>query len=314
MERETAGRSPLQRVLLAFVRREIKRFVPAWGVFGVVLWLAFSVRRVAANVDPSTGRGALLGNFLYIEHHGAYDAAYAVHGFVSPSWHVTSPILLVPLLGLVLGYGAVASERQGGQLYTTVSLPCSSRTTILGTFLGRAVVLAVAIAIPLLVGWATMRGRFETVRTGRYLLFVATTVGYGLVWLSVAIAISATVSTRGRAAAIVFVVYVAQLMSIHEYLLSDTALYPAALALDPRHAYSIVAAAPYDVLLARVQVHAVLDVERRTVHTMTQAFSTDAVPTAFTWPVAFVVLCCWIVGPVFYTARRLEDIELAGDT
>ena len=75
--------------------------------------------------------------------------------------------LLVGAAGLLLGHGAVAGPRSGGQLKLALGLPIDRRAFVLGTYLGRAAatllvgvvaLAAAAVAMWVLLGAVAMRG------------------------------------------------------------------------------------------------------------------------------------------------------------
>ncbi|AGB38298.1 ABC transporter permease subunit [Natronococcus occultus] len=107
--------------------------------------------------------------------------------------------IVLPMLGLLLGYQAIVGERESGNLRFLLGLPHSRRDVILGKFLGRTAVLSVAIlggfltAVGLIV--ATV-GVPPLVPIAAYVLFVLLSAA---AIVAIAIAISAIVDTRTRA-------------------------------------------------------------------------------------------------------------------
>jgi ABC-2 type transport system permease protein len=56
-------------------------------------------------------------------------------------------VFFIPMIGLALGYGAIANERQSGSLRLLLSLPNSRADVVLGKFIGQTLSLIVAIPI-----------------------------------------------------------------------------------------------------------------------------------------------------------------------
>ncbi|MFC3957759.1 ABC transporter permease [Halovivax cerinus] len=291
--------------------KELRHFRRSWGVVLVVVYLAVSVRRIARGVTPPAGtsQGGRYSTYTYLDVPETFDAVYAVYGFTSPSWHVNSLLFLVPLIGLLLGYGTIATERETGQLFTSLSLPSPRSTVLYGTYFGRAIVLACAIGVVLAVGWISITNRFETVSVWRYLVFSLATIGYGLVWLSIGVAISAVFSTARRAAAGVFVAFGYQLLPVHEVVLGLSPLYPYYHVIDPRQAYLVLVAAPYDHLIPKTHVDAVLGSGGFGSYQMSTEFAADAVPWFFSWPIAVAVLALWIAFPLWFACNQLDRLE-----
>ncbi|MCD6108680.1 MAG: ABC transporter permease [Thermoplasmata archaeon] len=125
-----------------------------------------------------------------------------------PGWHalhdtirlIASPInLLIPIIGLMLGYATIAGEREKGSLHLlTVYSPVRSQI-IIGKFIGLATVLLTAmligfsmsgIIIGLNAGWAGWPS---------YLLFVIESFLLGCTFLSISILLSSFFKTRSKA-------------------------------------------------------------------------------------------------------------------
>lgn len=134
----------------------------------------------------------------------------------------TPMLILVPILGLIVGYMAIVGERDTGSIKFLLGLPIVRWEVLVGKFVGRSLVLAVpillgfAIAVPLVV---VLYGDFPV---WTYLMFVALSVLTAIVFVAIAVGISASVSSRGKAMASVIGVFV-----LFEYLwgLIPTVLY-----------------------------------------------------------------------------------------
>ena len=120
----------------------------------------------------------------------------------------TPMLILVPILGLIVGYMAIVGERDTGSIKFLLGLPIVRWEVLVGKFVGRSFVLAVpillgfAIAVPLVV---VLYGDFPV---WTYLMFVGLSVLTAIVFVAVAVGVSASVSSRGKAMASVIGVFV----------------------------------------------------------------------------------------------------------
>lgn len=111
-------------------------------------------------------------------------------------------LLLVPLLTLVLGAGAIAGERDRGTLITLRAQPLSSNELLLGKYLGLVISVWMAVALGfgvagLLIGLVAPVSGF-----GHYLLFVGLAGVLATGTLSIGVLISVVSEGRARALAI----------------------------------------------------------------------------------------------------------------
>lgn len=111
-------------------------------------------------------------------------------------------LLLVPLLTLVLGAGAIAGERDRGTLITLRAQPLSSNELLLGKYLGLVIAVWMAVALGfgaagVLIGLVAPVSGF-----GHYLLFVALSGVLATGTLSIGMLISVVSEGRARALAI----------------------------------------------------------------------------------------------------------------
>lgn len=108
-------------------------------------------------------------------------------------------LLLVPLLSLLLGAGAIAGERERGTLSTLLSQPISSTNLLIGKYIG----LAVAIWCALAGGFGVaglLVSLFEPMTdVGHYLLFVGLSAALACAMLSTGILVSVLAESRAKA-------------------------------------------------------------------------------------------------------------------
>jgi ABC-2 type transport system permease protein len=117
-----------------------------------------------------------------------------VLGLLSPAG------LLVPIIGLLVGYKAVVGERESGSLKCLLAFPHTRRDVVFGKVIGRTGVIAVSIIIGFTVGGIALyvfSGSFPSVN---YIIFTLTTILLGLVFVSLAVALSSATTSTTRAA------------------------------------------------------------------------------------------------------------------
>ncbi|EMA41641.1 hypothetical protein C446_04980 [Halobiforma nitratireducens JCM 10879] len=274
-------------------------------------FFGFSAWRIASSVQPVEAEGGRGSRYTFLEYPETFDAVYAVNGFISYTFHVNSFVFLVPLLGLILGYGAIVTPRATGQLKTLLALPCSRGAILLGKLLGRGIVLTAVIGVGLLVGWITVLVQFETAQTVSFVVFSAATVGYGFVWLSIGFALSSLLATPRQVAAAVFTVFIGFTFNWHEAAVDALGLFPDAYSVDPRQAYLVLASAPYEEIIPKVHLAPHEDIDSFGITVVgTQIADMAAVPLHLSWPIAVFVLGLWILLPLIITYNRLRRLSL----
>jgi ABC-2 type transport system permease protein len=107
--------------------------------------------------------------------------------------------LLVPIIGLALGYKAVAGERESGRIKLLLSLPHSRLDVVLGKTLGRTSVLVVPIIVGFAVGAAVIFWQSSRFTPVNYLAFAFVTVLLGLAYIAIGVAISSATTSTFRA-------------------------------------------------------------------------------------------------------------------
>lgn len=116
--------------------------------------------------------------------------------------------LLIPIVGLLLGYNAVVGERESGTVRFLLGLPNTRRDVIVGKLLGRSGVIVAASLVAFAVGATVIAWLYDGFVLGDYLALFAFTVVMGIVYLSIAIGVSASVASRGKAIAGVLGIFV----------------------------------------------------------------------------------------------------------
>lgn len=106
---------------------------------------------------------------------------------------------LVPLVALLVGYRALAGERESGTLKLLLGLPHSRRDVLYGKLVARCAVLflplvaSFTLAVVLIV---LQSGQFSL---APYVLFAGATVLLGVVFVAIAVGLSGTATTGRRA-------------------------------------------------------------------------------------------------------------------
>lgn len=108
---------------------------------------------------------------------------------------------LVPITALLVGYKAIAGERESGSIKLLLSLPHERRDVLLGKIVGRTLVVATAIAggfgAALVVGLVL----YQSVSPLLFLVFITVTVVFSTAYVSIAVGFSAVTASASRAAA-----------------------------------------------------------------------------------------------------------------
>jgi len=115
--------------------------------------------------------------------------------------------LVLPLLGLLLGYKTIVSERESGRLLLLLSLPHSRLEAVFGKFLGRGGVLALVVASGIVLASALVAYPFGSLQPGVMAAYVLVTLLYGLAFVSIGMGISTLTSSSQRATAGTFGVF-----------------------------------------------------------------------------------------------------------
>jgi len=108
------------------------------------------------------------------------------------------PVLL-PLLGVLLGYKSVATERESGTLVLLLSLPHSRREIAVGKYLGRVAILAVAVAVAFAVAAWLVVYPFGSLAVLSHLALTGLTLLLGAIFLGIGMALSALSRTERNA-------------------------------------------------------------------------------------------------------------------
>ncbi len=134
-------------------------------------------------------------------------------------------VYLVPLLALVMGAGVIIEEKRRGVLDLILVYPVSSGEYFLGTFLGHAAALSIALLasfVPTAVVLAFTTG----INLGEYGLLLLLIVALGGVFLALSFLISILARDHARAVASSVLVWICAVLVFDLVLVGTLVLYP----------------------------------------------------------------------------------------
>jgi len=118
-----------------------------------------------------------------------------------PSSMTDAVTLLLPLLGIMLGYKAIVGERTSGRLNLLLSLPHSRRDVVVGKLVGRGGLLAAAVSVGIVLGALLVYYPFGTLEPLVLASYLLVTVCFGLAFVGIALAISTLTTSEHLATA-----------------------------------------------------------------------------------------------------------------
>lgn len=127
-------------------------------------------------------------------------------------------VYLVPLTALGFGAPALVEKRTSGALTVLLGLPFSRRTVVLGTLLGRSVVLAASALAAMLVGLAVGLAMGAPVDPVTFVLAVLALAVLTATFTAIGVTISAATRTSTRATFAAFGAYVIFVFQLWGYL------------------------------------------------------------------------------------------------
>ncbi|MCU4973968.1 ABC transporter permease [Halobacteria archaeon AArc-m2/3/4] len=127
---------------------------------------------------------------------------------VAISYLFTTMTVMVSIIGLVVGYQAIVKERETGSIRFLLGLPFTRLDVLLGKAVGRAAVVAVPTVVGFAIGGAVIFVLYDGFVLTTYLGLLAFSILMGLVYVTLAVGVSASVSTRAKAVTGVLGIYV----------------------------------------------------------------------------------------------------------
>lgn len=116
-------------------------------------------------------------------------------------------IYLVPLVALAFGYDAIVGGEETGWMQVLFALPVARHLIVLGTFLGRLVVLACAIVIGFGIAGGMLLADFGLAGFEVYVGFMLATIGLGAAFLAIAVLISSVAAEKTHALGLALVAW-----------------------------------------------------------------------------------------------------------
>jgi Cu-processing system permease protein len=107
--------------------------------------------------------------------------------------------ILIPIISLMLGYGAIVGEKERGSMDLLLSMPITRGAVFIAKFLGLALVLFLSVFIGFGTAGVVIAAFAGATNVGQYLLFLFATFLLGLVYLSLALLLSSVTKRRSTA-------------------------------------------------------------------------------------------------------------------
>lgn len=107
--------------------------------------------------------------------------------------------MLIPLVALVAAYLAIAGERESGRIKYLLAIPNSRRDVVLGKYLSRAGVVAGAIVGSFALSAVLAAVWYPSFALDTFVGAAGLTLLYALVYVAIAVGISAATDSRSRA-------------------------------------------------------------------------------------------------------------------
>lgn len=212
--------------------------------------------------------------------------------------------LMVPLLGFVLGYNSIVSERERGSLKYLLSLPYTRWNVVIGKAIGLSGVVVVAMLVGLSVSGAAGMVFYDSFSIVEYGSFVLVTLLLAVSSTAIGVGISATVQSSARALYAIVGVF-SLIIFLWSYI--------------PRFVRFLVNGlqTPSGPVPVWVDVFSLMNPSTAYSHALAMTVSplsdlgtTSGAPLYLQNWVGFVVLGLWIVGPLAIGYLRFEHTDL----
>lgn len=161
-----------------------------------VIWLVISIY------------AGFAGLFMYVQTGQLqYHETLRAGVIVNLSGIVVLGTVLVPIVALVAAYLSVAGERETGSAKLLLGLPNTRRDVVIGKFCSRSLIIVLGIVSAYLVVAALLVILYPVFPVTPYLVMFGLMILYAVVYVAIAIGISASVTSKARAAASGFGIY-----------------------------------------------------------------------------------------------------------
>lgn len=109
-------------------------------------------------------------------------------------------LFFVPLMGLIISIKSVVRERESGTINLLLALPHSRRDLVLGKFVGRSIVLSIAIVATFLPATLYILVQADITPIFEMFAFLLSTILFGMMFVGIGVALSALVNSETQAA------------------------------------------------------------------------------------------------------------------
>lgn len=214
--------------------------------------------------------------------------------------------LILPIIGLMLGYGTIVGEQESGSLSLLLSYPVRRYEVIAGKFLGLSAVLALATIIGFGVSGLVIGVNVSGVHWGEYGVFILASFLVGFVYIALALLFSTLLKKRSTALgasvflwflfAIIWSIILLGVLST-QYTFSEISQeewmaptwYYLASVINPNNAFQLLVALNIGPVAADI---------------------TGVLPPYYTTPLMLTVLAAWIVIPLLLAAAAFRKKDL----
>ncbi|RQH00716.1 ABC transporter permease [Natrarchaeobius oligotrophus] len=236
--------------------------------------------------------------------------------------------LIIPLIALVLGWKAIAGERETGSIKILLSLPHSRKDVLLGKLIGRSAVLAISLTVGFVLAAvvvAALLGQFDV---ADYAGLLAMSILYGIAYTSIAVALSSLTRSTTIAGAAMFGVFVlfyvvwntlsnvVWLLASREILFFDTVTYTTEIQGQSveveRHqdwVYFLVNMDPGEAFRRTLTLITDADLIELQVELNAEMFGGELPFFLQDW-FSFLILLFWIVVPIAIALYRFDRVDL----
>ncbi|MCD6448011.1 MAG: ABC transporter permease, partial [Thermoplasmata archaeon] len=107
--------------------------------------------------------------------------------------------LLIPIIGLMLGYASIVGEKERGSLELILSYPVKREEILAGKFIGLSAVMALANFVGFGVAGIVIGINVKGVEWGDYFIFILASILLGMVFIAIAMLMSCAFSKRSTA-------------------------------------------------------------------------------------------------------------------
>lgn len=126
---------------------------------------------------------------------GVSEKAFGIFSLITPT------SILLPIVGVLIGYKAIVGERTSGSLKFLLGLPHTRRDVVFGKLLGRSGIVTVAVLVGFTVGGIALYSFTSAVPITEFIMFTAATILLGVTFVSIAIAFSSVTRSSALATA-----------------------------------------------------------------------------------------------------------------